>query len=101
MSTTAMPTSGGTTNVDGYQSGVAWQPTGATVLGTWRHYVVEIDVPEGTERPQAIQSRLDEVAAQGWELVTMTSVVTHLPAPGGMEGLAARALLLAVFKRYE
>lgn len=69
--------------------------------GTWRHLVAEIDIPEEDGWPQAIQYRLDEIAAQGWELASMTTVVTHLPAPGGMEGLSARNVLLATFKRYE
>jgi hypothetical protein len=66
---------------------------------SWRHLVLEIDVPEDEERAQTIQDRLDQVAAQGWELVAMTSVMTYLPAPGGMESLGARVTLLAAFKR--
>lgn len=73
---------------------------GASAAKVWQHLVLEIYVPEEDGWAQAIQNRLDEIASQGWELVSMTSMVLHFPAPSGMAELNARDTLIATFKRF-
>lgn len=101
MSTSTTPATSATANVSGSQSSVAEQAPNSPETGAWRHLVLEIEVPDEEGRSQAIQQQLDQIAAQGWELVSLTSIVTHQPVPGGMEALGARDTLLAAFKRHD
>ena len=101
MTTSSTPATSATATVSDGQSSVAEQAPNSPETGAWRHLVLEIEVPDEEGRSQAIQQQLDQIAAQGWELVSLTSIVTHQPVPGGMEALGARDTLLAAFKRHD